>query len=79
MHGAMTAVFGSMTGLIAAGALATAGIVFVGAVALPPTNFGLSSSTLLASLALFVTNLLAGYAGGKLGESPGPDGSVSGD
>ncbi len=68
LNGAMTAVFGVVLGVILAAILGVFSVVFDEAVALPPVNFGLAGSALLAGLILFLVNLFGGYIGGKLGE-----------
>jgi hypothetical protein len=40
---------------------------------MPPANFGLAGSVLLAGLLLFLVNVFGGYVGGKLGETPRPE------
>ncbi len=72
LNGAMTAVFGVILGVILAAILGVFSVVFDEAVALPPVNFGLAGSALLAGLILFLVNLFGGYIGGKLGEPPRP-------
>ncbi len=71
LNGAMTAVFGLLVGLVLALILGAFGVLFSEGVAMPPAGFGLAGAALLASLALFLVNLMGGYVGGKLGEPPG--------
>lgn len=71
-HGALTAVFGLVVGIILAVVLALLGLVFTEGVAMPPASFGLSDGALLAGLILFLVNLFGGYVGGKLGEPSRP-------
>ena len=71
LHGAMTAAFGLMVGITLALILAVFGLAFVEGVTVPPAGFGLTGrAVLIGSLPLFLTNLFAGYVGGKLGEPP---------
>lgn len=69
-HGALTAVFGLIVGLV----LALLGIVFAEGVAVPPAGFGLAGAAPVAGLILFLADLFGGFVGGKLGEPPYPDG-----
>ncbi len=73
LNGAMTAVFGLILGLVVGTILALVGVTFTEGVAMPPANFGLTGSVLLAGLILFLVNLFGGYVGGKLGEPSRPD------
>ncbi len=67
-HGALTAVFGLIVGIILAIVLALFGIVFAEGVAVPPVSFGLAGVAVVAGLVLFLVNLFGGFVGGKLGE-----------
>ncbi|MDN5697517.1 MAG: hypothetical protein L0G70_06010 [Rubrobacter sp.] len=72
LNGAMVAVLGTAAVIaavivVAAIALATAGAVFAGDVAFSVPRGGLGG-ILIALITLFLTNLLGGYLGGKLGE-----------
>lgn len=69
-HGALTAVFGLVFGLVLAGILGLFGVLFTEGVAMPPAGFGLASAALAAGLILFLVDLFGGYVGGKLGEPP---------
>lgn len=71
-HGALTAVFGLVAGIVLAVVFALWGVIFAEGVALPPAAFGLASAALLAGLILFLVNLFGGYVGGKLGEPSEP-------
>ncbi len=73
LNGAMTAVFGLILGLVVGAILALVGVTFTEGVAMPPANFGLAGSVLLAGLVLFLVNLFGGYVGGKLGEPSRPE------
>ena len=73
LNGAMTAVFGLILGLVVGTILAVVGVTFTEGVAMPPANFGLTWSVLLAGLILFLVNLFGGYIGGKLGEPSRPE------
>lgn len=77
-NGAMTAVFGVITGLLVAIVLSTFGLIFVEGVALPPSAFGLAAGALVIGSVLFAVNLFGGYVGGKLGEPAAPAGGLSG-
>lgn len=68
LNGAITALFGLVTGLILAIVLDAYGVVFPEGVAAPPACFGLTAEALLAGLLLFLLNLFGGYLGGQLGE-----------
>ena len=72
-HGALTAVFGLVVGIVLAAVLSLFGILFAGGVAAPPAGFGLAGAALLAGLILFLANLFGGYVGGKLGEPSDAD------
>lgn len=72
-HGALTAFFGLIVGVVLALVLAIFGLVFAEGVAMPPATFGLTGTALLAGLILFLTNLFGGFVGGKLGEPSYPD------
>ncbi len=67
-HGALTAVFGLIAGVILAIVLALFGIVFVEGVAVPPAAFGPIGAAWAAGSILFLVNLFGGFVGGKLGE-----------
>ena len=68
-HGAMTAVFGLVVGIVLTLILAVFGLAFVEGVTVPPAGFGLTGeAVLIGALPLFIANLFAGYVGGKLGE-----------
>ncbi len=83
-HGALTAVFGLMVGIILAITLTLFGLVFAKGVAappaglgfadvVPPASFGFAGTALVAGLILFLVNLFGGFVGGKLGEPSYPD------
>ena len=78
-HGALTAVFGLILGVILAMVLDLFGRVFAGGIAappasfgfadvVPPASFGLAGDALASGLVLFLVNLFGGFVGGKLGE-----------
>ncbi len=67
-HGALTAVFGLIAGVILAIILAFFGIVFAEGVAVPPVAFGPIGAAWVAGSILFLVNLFGGFVGGKLGE-----------
>jgi hypothetical protein len=71
-HGALTAVFGLISGIVVAVFLSLFGVVFAEGVALPPASFGVGGDylTLAAGLVLFLVNLFGGLIGGRLGEPP---------
>lgn len=71
-HGALTAIFGLVVGIVLAVFLSFLGTLFAEGVALPPVGFGLVGTALLAGLILFLANLFGGYVGGKLGEPAHP-------
>lgn len=67
-HGALTAVFGLIAGVILAIILAFFGLVFAEGVAVPPAAFGPIGAAWAAGSILFLVNLFGGFVGGKLGE-----------
>ena len=67
-HGALTAVFGLIAGIVLAAILSLFEIIFAEGVAVPPVSFGLAGAALVAGLLLFLVNLFGGLVGGKLGE-----------
>ena len=71
-HGALTAVFGLIVGIVLAAILSLLGVLFAGGVAAPPVVFGFAGAALLAGLILFLANLFGGYVGGKVGEPARP-------
>ncbi len=73
LNGAMTAVFGVIVGMVLAAIMSIFGVIFAEGVAMPPVNFGLAGSALLAGLILFLINLFGGYVGGELGEPSRPE------
>ncbi len=73
LNGALCAVLGLVLGVILAVILSGFGRFFMGAVALPPVSFGLSSRELISAFGLFLADLFGGYVGGKLGEPPDPN------
>lgn len=79
-HGALTAVFGLILGIVVAVFLALFGIVFAEGVALPPASFGVAERppALAAGLVLFLVNLFGGLIGGRLGE-PSPNARAGGE
>ncbi len=83
-HGALTAVFGLMVGIILAIILTLFGLVFAKGTAappaglgfadvVPPASFGFAGTALVAGLILFLVDLFGGFIGGKLGEPSYPD------
>jgi hypothetical protein len=69
LHGAMTAVFGLVVGIVLTLVLAPFGVVFVEGVATPPVGFGLArQAAMIGGGLLFLVNVFGGYVGGKLGE-----------
>lgn len=72
-HGALTAVFGLIVGVILAIILASFGVVFAEGVAVPPAAFGPIGAALGAGLILFLVNLFGGFVGGTLGEPSQPN------
>lgn len=77
IHGALTAVFGLILGVILAVVLVFFGTVFaegLAAVAVPPSSFGpIGAAWAAGTLILFLVNLFGGVVGGKLGEPSHPD------
>jgi hypothetical protein len=71
-HGALTAVFGLILGVILTVVLVFFGTVFtegLAAAAVPPSSFGpIGAAWTAGTLILFLVNLFAGFVGGKLGE-----------
>ena len=71
-HGALTAVFGLIVGVILAIVLVLFGTLFVeglAAVAVPPSSFGpIGAAWAAGTLILLLVNLFGGFVGGKLGE-----------
>ncbi len=71
-HGALTAVFGLIVGVILAIVLVFVGTLFaegLAALAVPPSSFGpIGAAWAAGGLILFLVNLFAGFVGGKLGE-----------
>ncbi len=72
-HGALTAVFGLIVGIVLAAVLSLFGVLFVEGVAVPPVGFGLAGAALIAGLLLFLVNLFGGFVGGKLGDPAHPE------
>lgn len=70
LYGIMTAFMGLLIGLVLTLVLASSGLIFAWAVAVPPASFGLHRGILPGGAALFVANVFGGYVGGKLGEPP---------
>ncbi|MDX6380344.1 MAG: hypothetical protein QOI57_1368 [Rubrobacteraceae bacterium] len=68
-HGALTAVFGLIVGII----LSLIGVVFTEGVAVPPAAFGPIGAAWVAGLILFLVNLFGAFVGGKLGEPSDTD------
>lgn len=67
-HGALTAVYGLIVGIVLAVVFSFFGVLFAEGVAMPPVGFGLAGEALMAGLILFLINLFGGFVGGKLGE-----------
>ncbi len=71
-HGALTAVFGLIVGVVLAVVLVFFGTVFaegMAAVAVPPSSFGpIGAAWAAGTLILFLVNLFGGFVGGQLGE-----------
>ncbi len=67
-HGALTAIFRLIAGIVLAAILSLFEILFAEGVAVPPVSFGLAGGALLVALLLFLVNLLGGYLGGKWGQ-----------
>jgi hypothetical protein len=83
-HGALTAVFGLIIGIILMVILGLFSLVFTEdfpvpprgfglADVVPPASFGFSGAALTAGSVLFLVNLFGGFVGGKLGEPSYPD------
>jgi hypothetical protein len=74
LHGAAVAILGTLflisaVTVVAAIAVATAGILFVeGAIPFPPVTVGLARGALLTGLALLLLNLVGAFFGGTLGQ-----------
>jgi hypothetical protein len=67
-HGALTAVFGLIVGVILAIILSLVGVAFAEGVGVPPAAFGPTGAAWAAGLILFLVNLFGAFVGGKLGE-----------
>ena len=67
-HGALTAVFGLIAGIVLAAILSLFEVLFAEGVAVPPVSFGLTGAALVAGLLLFLVNLFGGFVGGNVGE-----------
>jgi hypothetical protein len=75
-HGALTAVFGLIVGVVLAVVLVLFGAVLgegVAEVVVPPASVGPISAVWAFGAILFLINLFGGLVGGKLGEPSRPD------